>query len=103
MKDGKLVQLATPEEMVTNPVDDYVKAFTRNAPRDKIISLGAIAQKSKGKAGGPKLSADTKLGEAAAQILNAGEPVSVSDADGRVIGVVSREAMIAALYPGADA
>jgi ABC-type proline/glycine betaine transport system ATPase subunit len=43
MKDGKLVQLATPEEMFTNPADDYVKAFTRNAPRDRIVSVGAIA------------------------------------------------------------
>jgi glycine betaine/proline transport system ATP-binding protein len=103
MKDGKLVQLATPEEMVTNPADDYVKAFTRNAPRDKIISLGAIARKSKGKAGSVRISADTKLADAAAQLLNADGPISITDSEGRVVGAVTREAMIAALYPEADA
>jgi glycine betaine/proline transport system ATP-binding protein len=101
MKDGKLVQLATPEEMVTNPADDYVRAFTRNAPRDKIISLAAIAQKSKGKASSTTIPADTKLADAAAQLLNADQPISITDADGRVIGAVTREAMIVALYPEA--
>lgn len=102
MKDGKLIQLATPEEMMANPADDYVKAFTRNAPRDKIISLGAIAQKSKGRASAVKISADTKLGRAAAQILNADGPIAITDSEGLVIGAVTREAMIAALYPEAD-
>ncbi len=102
MKDGKLVQLATPEEMVTNPADDYVKAFTKNAPRDKIVSVGAIAQKGKHKATGTPIAADTKLGEAAAQVLNAVAPVSVIDADGKPVGFVTREAMIVALYPEAS-
>ena len=42
MKDGRLVQLSTPEEMVLNPADDYVAEFARNAPRDRIVSVGAI-------------------------------------------------------------
>jgi glycine betaine/proline transport system ATP-binding protein len=102
MKDGRLVQLATPEEMVTNPADDYVKAFTRNAPHDKILSVAAIAQKSKGKRSNVKVPAHTKLADAAALILNAADPVSITDHEGRVIGAVTRQAMIAALYPEAD-
>lgn len=103
MKDGRLVQMATPEEMVTNPADDYVKAFTRNAPRDKIVSLRAIAREFTGQVSNVKLSADTKLADAAAQLLNSDLPVPVTDAEGRVIGAVSRQAMIAALYPEAGA
>lgn len=101
MKDGKLVQLATPEEMVTNPADDYVKAFTKNAPRDKIISLGTIARQTKQKPAGKPIAADTKLGEAACQVLNSDAPISVIDANGKSIGNVTRDAMIAALYPEA--
>ena len=102
MKDGKLVQLATPEEMVTNPANDYVKAFTKNAPRDKIISLGTIARQTKQKSAGKPIAADTKLGEAASQVLNSDAPVSVIDANGKSIGSVTRDAMIAALYPEAS-
>ena len=101
MKDGKLVQLATPEEMFTNPADDYVKAFTRNAPRDRIVSVGAIAQKSRAKASGQTISADAKIADVAAQVLSANATHNVVDAGGKSVGVVNRDTMIAALYPEA--
>ncbi len=102
MKDGRLVQLATPEEMVTSPADDYVKAFTKNAPRDKIVSVGAIATSKKLKTAGEPLLSSAKLGEAAWRVLNADEAVAVVDDAGKKVGVVTRTDMIAALYPDAD-
>ena len=42
MKDGRMVQLATPEELVLHPADDYVAEFAKNAPHERIISVGAI-------------------------------------------------------------
>ena len=30
MKDGEFVQTGTPEELVSNPIDDYVRDFTRD-------------------------------------------------------------------------
>ncbi len=103
MKDGRLVQLATPEEMVTHPADDYVKAFTKNAPRDKIVSVGAIASTKRLKTVGEPLLSSAKLEEAAVRVLNADEAVAVVDGAGRKIGVVTRNDMIAALYPDAQA
>jgi glycine betaine/proline transport system ATP-binding protein len=99
MKDGKLVQLATPEEMVTNPADDYVREFTKNAPRDRIVTLGTIARKGTGKTNGTPLLASMHIGDAAAQVLSSDSPLNVVDKDGRKIGVVTRDQMIAALYP----
>jgi glycine betaine/proline transport system ATP-binding protein len=101
MKDGRLVQLATPEAMVADPADDYVREFTRHAPRDRIITVGAIAA--------PKLNgvptqvvpvaAEARIGDVAARVLAADTPLPVVDETGRQIGTVSRAAMIAALYP----
>jgi glycine betaine/proline transport system ATP-binding protein len=99
MKDGRLVQLAKPEDMVTNPADDYVRTFTKNAPRDRILSLGTIATKQKVKTSGEPLLSTLKLEDAAAQILNSEHAVAVVDVDGKRIGVVTRAKMIAALYP----
>lgn len=99
MKDGRLVQLATPEEMVTNPADDYVREFTQNAPRDHIITLGRIATIPKARAEGTPLPSAMKIGEAAARVLASEKPVPIAAADGVIIGAVTREAMIAALYP----
>ena len=99
MKDGRLVQLATPEEMVSNPADDYVREFTQNAPRDQIISLSRIARPGKSRSAKNALTGASKIGEVAAHVLAAEEPLPVKDENGVVIGVVSREDMIRALYP----
>ena len=105
MKDGRLVQLATPEAMVADPADDYVREFTKHAPRDRIITVGAIAGAVVNGAGdgGAPIAATAKIGDVAARVLAADRPVPVDDADGRRIGAVTREAMIAALYPGRGA
>ncbi|MFQ5812451.1 MAG: glycine betaine/L-proline ABC transporter ATP-binding protein [Anaerolineae bacterium] len=42
MRDGKFVQLGTPEEVVTHPVNDYVREFTKDVPRSKVLSARAI-------------------------------------------------------------
>ena len=42
MKDGKIVQIGTSEEILTKPSDDYVKSFVENVERGKIITAGSI-------------------------------------------------------------
>ncbi|MDZ7755872.1 glycine betaine/L-proline ABC transporter ATP-binding protein [Rhodohalobacter sp.] len=46
MKDGYVVQVGTPEEILTNPANDYVKAFVQNVDRTKIITANAIMRKA---------------------------------------------------------
>ena len=99
MKDGRLVQLATPEDMVLHPADDYVREFTKNAPRDKIVTVGSIASRKPVAMNGFNLSASTKIGEAAAAVLASEAPIAVLDVNGKAIGSVDREMMIKALYP----
>lgn len=42
MKDGHIIQIATPEELVLNPATDYVAEFTRHIPRSKVLTVGGI-------------------------------------------------------------
>ncbi|HEX6102831.1 MAG TPA: glycine betaine/L-proline ABC transporter ATP-binding protein, partial [Alphaproteobacteria bacterium] len=42
MKDGAIVQIGTPEEVVTRPATPYVAEFTREVPRAKVLSVGAV-------------------------------------------------------------
>jgi len=44
MKDGQIVQIGTPAEVVMQPADDYVEEFTQDVPRVKVITVGDIAQ-----------------------------------------------------------
>ncbi len=42
MKDGRIVQTGTAEEILQNPADDYVRAFIQDVNRSKIITAAAI-------------------------------------------------------------
>jgi len=46
MKDGYIVQTGTPEEILTNPADDYVRAFVENVDRGGIITAGSVMFKN---------------------------------------------------------
>jgi glycine betaine/proline transport system ATP-binding protein len=46
MKDGAIVQIGTPEEILTEPADDYVKAFVQNVDRTKVITASSIMKKA---------------------------------------------------------
>jgi glycine betaine/proline transport system ATP-binding protein len=99
MKDGRLVQLANPEVMISHPADDYVREFAKNAPRDKIISVGSIMSVGDGKSIDITVSEHDKIGHVAAMVLASDQNIGVTNAEGAVIGVVTRQAMIAALFP----
>ena len=45
MRDGEIVQLGPPEEIVTKPADDYVAEFVQDVSRTRVIQSGAIMQK----------------------------------------------------------
>lgn len=42
MRDGKVVQIDTPENMSANPADDYVKKFIDSADKTKVLSVKNI-------------------------------------------------------------
>jgi glycine betaine/proline transport system ATP-binding protein len=44
MKDGEISQVGTPEEIVANPIDQYVKDFTEDVPKYKVLSAGKICR-----------------------------------------------------------
>jgi glycine betaine/proline transport system ATP-binding protein len=45
LRDGALVQVGTPEEITTNPADDYVAKFVRGVERYKILTAGDVMKK----------------------------------------------------------
>ena len=42
MKDGDIVQIGKPEEILYNPADDYVKEFTQDVNRSKVVMASSI-------------------------------------------------------------
>jgi glycine betaine/proline transport system ATP-binding protein len=42
---GKVIQIGTSEEIVSNPADDYVRAFVQNVDRTKVITASAVMRR----------------------------------------------------------
>lgn len=95
MRDGRIVQVGTAEELIVSPVDEYVANFTREAPRARILSARAIMRAAAGTtpvAG--SVDADTKVCDFAAALETVDQPFAVME-QGRVIGLVDRAAVMA--------
>ena len=45
MKDGEISQIGTPEEIVSNPKDQYVKDFCEDVPKYKVLSAGKVMRR----------------------------------------------------------
>ncbi|MFE2276028.1 glycine betaine/L-proline ABC transporter ATP-binding protein [Streptomyces sp. NPDC059454] len=96
MRDGRVVQLGTPEEIVGSPADDYVRAFVRDVPREQVLTVRTAMRPvtSAEEAGtGPALRPDATVSEAIEAVARAGTPARVMD-DGRCVGVVDAGALL---------
>jgi glycine betaine/proline transport system ATP-binding protein len=101
MKDGEIIQIGSPEELVLRPATDYVAEFTRDVSRPKVLSARAIMGPAQGDYAG-QVGADIKIAEIAARVEAAERPFAVVDEAGRVIGEVGRDVVISILV-GRDA
>ncbi|MCU0829152.1 MAG: betaine/proline/choline family ABC transporter ATP-binding protein [Tabrizicola sp.] len=96
MKDGAVVQVATPEELVLAPADDYVAAFTAHVTRAKVVTLGRIAAPGVPTAVAGTLPASARIEDIAEQVVTADAPFAV-ERQGQVIGHVTPAAVITIL------
>ncbi|BBH15789.1 glycine/betaine ABC transporter ATP-binding protein [Nocardioides baekrokdamisoli] len=89
MRDGEIVQIGTPDEVVGAPADDYVRDFTSEVPKSHVLTLKWVMRPPTEAVGldGPVLQCNTIVRDAARVVLNHGGPCRVVDGD-RVVGVV---------------
>ena len=92
MRDGEVVQVGRPDQVVGAPADDYVKDFVSDVPKSHVLTLRWVMRDPKpGEGeGAPALPADTIVREAARAVLAAEGPVRVVEGD-RVVGIVDDE------------
>jgi glycine betaine/proline transport system ATP-binding protein len=95
MRDGRIVQLGTPEEIVGSPADDYVREFVRDVPREQVMTVrtamrSASAQEADS---GPAVAPDATVSEAIEAVARSGSAARVMS-DGRCLGVVDHERLL---------
>ncbi|MER7758720.1 glycine betaine/L-proline ABC transporter ATP-binding protein [Streptomyces sp. NPDC097619] len=95
MRDGRIVQLGTPEEIVGSPADDYVRDFVRDVPREQVLTVrSAMRPARSGEAGsGPALAPTATVHEAIEAVARTGENARVVEG-GRCLGVVDQSVLL---------
>jgi glycine betaine/proline transport system ATP-binding protein len=103
MRDGEIVQVGTPDEVVAAPADDYVRDFVSDVPRSHVLTLKWVMRDPDGDAGtGPVLQSSQIVRDAARVVLDTHGPCRVADGD-RIVGVVDDEDILRVVVAEEDA
>jgi glycine betaine/proline transport system ATP-binding protein len=95
MRDGEVVQIGTPDEVVAAPADDYVRDFVSEVPKSHVITLKWVMREPRpdDSSEGPVMSSNTVVRQAARAALASNHPVRVVD-DGELVGIVDDDAIL---------
>ncbi len=96
MKDGRIIQVGTAEDILQNPADDYVGRFVREVDRSKILNAGLFMRK-------PKSILYVKQGpRTALRIMDDYDwnDMLVIDRDNRLLGMVESDDILKAVRSG---
>ena len=101
MKDGIIEQLDTPDNIVLNPATEYVKKFTEDVPREKVLKIESIMDPIDSNASSNiEISKDAIIETLAESILNSKEILKVVDANknNEIVGSLDPSKVIKVLF-----
>ena len=101
MRDGRIVQLGAPEELVGSPADEYVANFIRDIPRSHVLTLRWIMRDLADGDDGPRVPVTTTGRDVVPMLAGSERPILATDGD-KVVGVVDREAVLRAIAGEGD-
>ena len=102
MKDGIIEQLDTPANIVLNPATEYVRKFTEEVPREKVLKIESVmdpVNKSE-QLSDLKVSKDVLIETVAEKILSQEKSVAVIDSNNKVVGIVKPSKVIHTVFGG---
>lgn len=100
MEGGRIVQVGTPEEILKNPADEYVKAFFRGVDPTNVLKAGDVVRNNqvtfiRHRGGGPRAALERLMEQDRSYAY-------VLDAERRFLGVVSVDSLRAAIEKSGD-
>lgn len=104
MKDGVIVQIGTPEQIVTEPADDYVREFVQGISRLKLVKAHTIMQPINGldlstMPDAPRADGETDLDALIDLSVGSDHPVIVTDG-GEPVGTISKATLLRGIQGG---
>jgi len=100
MKDGIIEQLDVPANIVLNPATEYVRKFTEEVPREKVLKIESVMDPvdSSEELGDLKVSKDAIIETVAEAVLNEDKPVAVVDENDKIVGTLHYSKVIHMLF-----
>jgi len=100
MKDGKIEQTGTPEDIVMKPATPYVAEFTRGVAKAKVVRVGSLMRTAPAGLNGAAIPVRATVAEAAPRFGDGVALVRVEDADGKTTGALHRDDVIQLMMRG---
>ena len=102
MKDGIIEQLDTPANIVLNPATEYVRKFTEEVPREKVLKIEAIMDSvvDNQSLSHFNVSKDAIIETVAEKILSQEKSVAVIDSNKNIVGAVKPSKIIHTVFGG---
>ena len=100
MKDGVIEQLDTPANIVLDPATEYVRKFTQDVPREKVLKIESVMDPIEPgtQMSDLKVSKDAIIETVAEAVLSEPRPVPVIDSRNEVVGCVKPSHVIHTLF-----
>lgn len=98
LKDGEVVQIGTPEEILTQPADDYVRRFIEGVDRSRVLTAESAMRPLRSTArdsDGPRTALHRMRDHAI-------DSIYVTDRDRRLLGLLEAESASTAIKEGAE-
>ena len=99
MRDGLIVQQGTPEQIVAHPANAYVREFTMDVPRVKVLTARSVMTPltDADAVEGQPVAADTSLEKLLQRLASSDRPMAVVNEGGQVVGALTHRAVMLAL------
>ncbi|MFF8969310.1 glycine betaine/L-proline ABC transporter ATP-binding protein [Streptomyces sp. NPDC014995] len=98
MRDGRIVQTGTAEDILVRPAGDYVASFIQDVDRSRVLTASAVmdtgVRGDEADCGCATATPDTPFTELCALSARVPHPVAVLDADRTLVGVVPRRRLV---------
>ena len=97
MNEGIIVQIGSPEDLIMKPADDYVKEFTEDLPRERLLSVKSIMNDNKNPSNSSNVYEDEKIFKILEKVLSEGS-VSVINRSNEIVGSLDKETISKFIY-----
>ena len=95
MKDGLIIQIGSPEELVINPATDYVKEFTKDIPRSKVLTAKSIMENTHNETNGYiEVNENTIVDTFASKLVDNNTNALVLKNSKKPVGIIQKDKII---------